>query len=470
MKKSRLLSLFLSLVLITGLLTTFAAASSGDSTGSGSAILDEMDVDAKAAVLVDPNTNEILYEKNAHDKMYPASITKVMTCLLTLEAVDAGKLTLDQVITAGASIHTGIGENASTADIKEGEQIRVIDLLYAALIPSANEACNVMAEAVSGDVASFVELMNQRAAELGMSDTHFANTHGYHDDNHYTSAYDIYLMCQEAMKHETFRAIVSSKSYDLPATNLHTEPRTVHSTNALISNWNVTGYLYSYATGIKTGHTPEAGYCLAAAATKEDRSLISVVMGCEREPGTSGSDGFTYFSESKRLLEWGFNNFSTQTILDSTKRDIPEIAVTLGKNTNYVTLEPQGEISALLPNDISTEDFTFTYTRNADSVEAPVEKGQVLGTITASFNGKEYGSLPLVASIDVEVDQLLYYVDRIQKFFSQLWVKIVLAAALVGIVALILRRVLFGGRRGGRRGGYSYSGGSSRYSGRRRRR
>ena len=388
MKKSRLLSLFLSLVLITGLLTTFAAASSGDSTGSGSAILDEMDVDAKAAVLVDPNTNEVLYEKNAHDKMYPASITKVMTCLLTLEAVDAGKLTLDQVITAGASIHTGIGENASTADIKEGEQIRVIDLLYAALIPSANEACNVMAEAVSGDVASFVELMNQRAAELGMSDTHFANTHGYHDDNHYTSAYDIYLMCQEAMKHETFRAIVSSKSYDLPATNLHTEPRTVHSTNALISNWNVTGYLYSYATGIKTGHTPEAGYCLAAAATKEDRSLISVVMGCEREPGTSGSDGFTYFSESKRLLEWGFNNFSTQTILDSTKRDIPEIAVTLGKNTNYVTLEPKGEISALLPNDISTEDFTFTYTRNADSVEAPVEKGQVLGTITASFNGK----------------------------------------------------------------------------------
>ena len=146
MKKSRLLSLFLSLVLMTGLLTTFASAS------SGSAILDEMDVNAKAAVLVDPNTNEILYEKNAHEKMYPASITKVMTCLLTLEAVDEGKLTLDQVVTASSSIHTGIGEGASTADIKEGEEIRVIDLLYAALIPSANEACNVMAEAVAGGV------------------------------------------------------------------------------------------------------------------------------------------------------------------------------------------------------------------------------------------------------------------------------------------------------------------------------
>ena len=463
MKKSRLLSLFLALVLTTGLLTTFAAAS------SGSAILDEMDVNAKAAILMDPDTNEILYEKNAHEKMYPASITKVMTCLLTLEAVDEGRLTLEQVVTAGSGIHTGIGQNASTADIKEGEQIRVIDLLYAALIPSANEACNVMAEAVAGDVASFVELMNQRAAELGMTDTHFANTHGYHDDNHYTTAYDISLMCQEAMKHETFRTIVTTKSYDLPATNMHSEVRTVHSTNALISNWNVTGYLYSYATGIKTGFTPEAGYCLAAAATREDRSLISVVMGCEREPGTTGSKGRTDFSETIRMFDWGFNNFSTQTILDSTKRDIPEVEVTLAKGTNYVTLEPQGEISALLPKDVSTEDFEYDFTLNAKSVEAPVEKGQVLGTITASFNGKEYGSLPLVASISVEADPLLYNLDRVQKFFSQLWVKIVLIVLAVVILLLIIRRLFFRGRRGSRRGGYSYSG-SSRYSGRRRRR
>ena len=112
--------------------------------------------------------------------------TKVMTCLLTLEAVDRGELSLEQTVTASSALHTGIGEGASTADIKEGEQIRIIDLLYAALIPSANEACNVMAEAVSGDVASFVELMNTRAAELGMEDTHFSNTHGYHDDDHYT--------------------------------------------------------------------------------------------------------------------------------------------------------------------------------------------------------------------------------------------------------------------------------------------
>ena len=464
MKKSAFLSLFLSLLLVLPLTAPVARAAE---SGSGSAILDAMDVNAAAALLVDPDTGEVLYEKNPHEQRYPASITKVMTCLLTLEAVDRGELTLEQTVTASQALHTGIGENASTADIKAGEEIRIIDLLYAALIPSANEACNVLAEAVSGDVASFVELMNQRAAELGMEDTHFANTHGYHDDNHYTSAWDIYLMCKEAMQYETFRTIVSSLNYTMPATNMHEEPRIVRSTNALISNFRVFGYLYQYATGIKTGSTPEAGYCLAASATKEDRNLISVVLGCEREPNTTGSDGFIYFDETIRLFDWGFNNFTRQVMLDGTKRDIPEVAVTLGKNTNYVTLEPQGEIEALLPRDVGPENFTYSITRNAESVEAPVEKGQQLGAITVSFNGKEYGTLPLVASIAVERDEWLYRLDRLEKFFGQLWVRILLVVIAVAVAVLLVRHFLFGGRR--RRYGRAYSGGRSRYTGRRRR-
>ena len=465
MKKYTFLSLFLALLLVLPLTAPVALAAEG---GSGSAILDAMEVNAAAAVLVDPDTGEVLYEKNPHEQRYPASITKVMTCLLTLEAVDRGELTLEQTVTASQALHTGIGDNASTADIKAGEQIRVIDLLYAALIPSANEACNVLAEAVSGDVVTFVALMNQRAAELGMEDTHFANTHGYHDPNHYTSAWDIYLMCKEAMQYETFRTIVGSVGYTMPATNLHEEPREVHATNALISNWRVRGYLYQYATGIKTGSTPEAGYCLAASATKEDRNLISVVLGCEREPGTSGSDGFIYFDETIRLFDWGFNNFSRQVMLDETKRDIPEVAVTLGKDTNYVTLEPQGEIEALLPKDVGPENFTYSFTRNAESVEAPVEKGQQLGAITVSFNGKEYGTLPLVASIAVERDEWLYRFDRLEKFFGQLWVRILLVVIAVAVAVLLVRHFLFGGRR--RRYGRAYSGGGrGRYTGRRRR-
>ena len=269
------------------------------------------------------------------------------------------------------------------------------------------------------------------------------------------------------MQYETFRTIVSSLNYTMPATNMHEEPRIVRSTNALISNFRVFGYLYQYATGIKTGSTPEAGYCLAASATKEDRNLISVVLGCEREPNTTGSDGFIYFDETIRLFDWGFNNFTRQVMLDGTKRDIPEVAVTLGKDTNYVTLEPQGEIEALLPRDVGPENFTYSITRNAESVEAPVEKGQQLGAITVSFNGKEYGTLPLVASIAVERDEWLYRLDRLEKFFGQLWVRILLVVIAVAVVVLLVRHFLFGGRR--RRYGRAYSGGRSRYTGRRRR-
>ena len=464
MKKLRVFSILLTLTLLTGLLSPYAAAS-----GSGSAILDGMQVQAKAAILVDADYDEVLYEQNAHEKMYPASITKVMTCLLTLEAVDRGELTLEQVVTASSALHTGIGEGASTADIKEGEQLRIIDLLYAALIPSGNEACNVLAEAVSGSVTEFVARMNARAAELGMTGTHFSNTHGYHDDDHYTTAYDIYRMCRQAMEFETFRTIVSAKNYTMPATNFHPEERIVRSTNALISNFRVAGYIYEYATGIKTGHTPEAGYCLAASATKDGHTLLSVVMGCEREPGTTGSEGCLYFDETTRLLEWGFRNFSRRTILDDTALDIAEVEVTLSEQANYVAVRPEGSIVACLPNDLDAEDFTRSWTLDAESVEAPVEEGQVLGSITVSLNGKEYGSLPLVALNSVSRSELLYRLDRIQKFFDQLWVKLVLLAVLVLIVVLVLRRLFTrGGRGGGRRGGYAYSG-ASRYSGRRRR-
>ena len=457
MKKLRVFSILLTLTLLTGLLSPYAAAS-----GSGSAILDGMQVQAKAAILVDADYDEVLYEQNAHEKMYPASITKVMTCLLTLEAVDRGELTLEQVVTASSALHTGIGEGASTADIKEGEQLRIIDLLYAALIPSGNEACNVLAEAVSGSVTEFVARMNARAAELGMTGTHFSNNHGYHDD-------DIYRMCRQAMEFETFRTIVSAKNYTMPATNFHPEERIVRSTNALISNFRVAGYIYEYATGIKTGHTPEAGYCLAASATKDGHTLLSVVMGCEREPGTTGSEGFLYFDETTRLLEWGFRNFSRRTILDDTALDIAEVEVTLSEQANYVAVRPEGSIVACLPNDLDAEDFTRSWTLDAESVEAPVEEGQVLGSITVSLNGKEYGSLPLVALNSVSRSELLYRLDRIQKFFDQLWVKLVLLAVLVLIVVLVLRRLFTrGGRGGGRRGGYAYSG-ASRYSGRRRR-
>ncbi len=452
MKKNRVLSYFLTLVLTLGLLTPFASATSS---------VDQFRVDAKAAILVDTAHGEVLYEQNAHEKLYPASITKVMTALLIIEAVEQGKLSLDQPITASNIVNDRMIAGASTQNIKVGEVMPLRDVLACALIPSANEACNILAETVAGSLSGFVELMNKRAAELGAENTHFVNPHGLHDDDHYTTAWDIYLISNEAMKYPLFREMVTSKNYTVPATNI-TKERILHDTNALISNFNRTGYLYEYATGIKTGYTPEAGYCLASSATKGNRSLIAVVLGCERTPGTTGSEGFTYFTESKKLLEFGFNNFSRRVILDGTD-PLLTVPVALSEEADQVVAEPKGSIEATLPNDWDVKDFTFDAVpleEFAESATAPIKKGQVLGKVTVSYRDKTYGTLDLVAVADVERSELLYRLDQIERFFSPLWVRILLLVVILLLLILVLRFLVFGSRR--RSGGRSRRGYGSR--------
>ena len=198
---------------------------------------------ATAALVVDATYGEVLYEMNIHEKRYPASITKIMTALLTLEAVDRGELSLDDIITAPPGIHNGLTANSTTQNIRNGEQMTLEDLLYCTLVASANEACNVLAHAVAGGIDPFVERMNLRAAELNMTGTHFTTTHGLHHDNHYTTAWDIWLVSNEAMKNQTFREMVATKSYTVPATNVSKE-RTFYNTNGLLTAWKYSGYVY----------------------------------------------------------------------------------------------------------------------------------------------------------------------------------------------------------------------------------
>ena len=182
MKKYRSIpAFFLLLSLLTTLLTPALATEESDS----------FTVNAASALLLDADHDEVLYEQNADERRFPASITKVMTGLLTAEAIDRGELSLDTQVTLGDDLYTGIGEGGSTQDLKPGEVLTVRDLLNCALIPSANEACNALASLVAGSIPAFVDLMNQRAAELGMTGTHFVNPHGYHDDDHYTTARDV---------------------------------------------------------------------------------------------------------------------------------------------------------------------------------------------------------------------------------------------------------------------------------------
>lgn len=456
MKKERFLSLFLILVLFASFTPAAFAKNS-------------FEVDARAALLIDVGTGEALYDLNAHARNYPASITKVMTALLTLEAVDAGRLGFEQEITAQESAFENLAADGSTANIKAGETMSVENLLNCLLIVSANEAAHILAEAVAGDIDSFVAMMNQRAGELGCTNTHFANPSGLHNERHYTSAWDIYLITSEALKHDEFREIVGRKAYDVPATNV-SKARTLHSTNYLISTWRTgwPGYYYENARGIKTGSTPEAGYCLVANAEHGGRTLISVVLGAERVTLPDGTLETRSFTESVKLLEHGFNDFRSMNLID-TSEFVCEVPVELSSETNYVIVHPATELYRMVPADLTAETMERTIELYAESVEAPVAEGDALGRMTVSYNGVEYGSAELIALNDVSASWLLTKQRDVQKFFAQPWVRLAAIGVGVAAVGITVLRLAFGSRSrryGGRRGG---SGQYSGYRGRRKR-
>lgn len=422
MKIRRILSVFLLSVLLAALFLTPCAYA-----------LEEPTLDARNALLVDVTADRVLYGYKEKEKAYPASITKVMTALLVLEAVDRGELSLSQPITASNVAVTSITADSSTAGIVADEVLSVEELLYCLLIVSANESANVLAEAVAGTIPDFVDKMNQRAQELGCEGTHFVNPNGLHDPNHYTTAWDIYLIAREAMKHELFTTICSSKAHNVPATN-KSKARELHSTNALISNWRTLGYIYDYADGLKTGSTPEAGRCLLATAVKDGRRLISVVLGCSVK-NIGGQDRLMNFVDSATLLDWGYNNFSVKTIF-TTEDLIQEVPVALSKETNGVLVHAAEDVSFLLPNDVTPEMLERKVTVYGDTAYAPIEAGQELGEMTLSYDGYTYATVKLLAADSVSVNRFLQGKYILGQFFSKTIVKIV--TIVVILLALFL--------------------------------
>lgn len=458
MKKIRIASLTLALLLLCGpLFSTRAFA------------IPDMEVAAKSALLADADTGQILFAQNADEQVYPASVTKVMTALLVMEAIDSGKLKTTDVITVQSSAHEDTAEDGSTQNLKAGEQLTVQELLECMLIASANEACNILAEEVAGSISSFVDQMNARAQELGCTNTHFVNAHGLPDPQHYTSAHDMYLITAAAMKYPLFLEITNSQEATIPATNLSPE-RHFFTTNYLISRYKIPGYVYQYAQGIKTGHTAEAGYCLVSSAAKNKMHLVSVVFGAEKVTKPDGTVDYQSFSETKRLFEWAFDNFASKTYLDASE-PVQEVPVTLSSDADYVVVHPKDSLSALLPKDVDLSKFERKVTIYSDGqAQAPIAEGQELGEITLSYNGQVYGTTKLVALNSLSRSPVRYIVHEVKAFFSNPLVKIgivvILILIVVGII-LISRRGRKGRYAGRRSSGGSYGGS---YRGGRRRR
>ena len=351
---------------------------------------------AKAAILLEVSTGTIIYGYRLDERLYPASLTKIMTCMLALEYGNP-----DDILTVSATALENLSEFGSTANLQEGEQLSLRELLYCIMVSSANEGCNVVAEYVSGSIEGFVALMNQKAQELGMTGTHFANTHGLHDDNHYTTVRDLAIMSYWAWNNRDFREYATTTAHTVPATNL-SESRTLHTTNYLTSAQITAKYYYSKASGIKTGFTTPAGGCLASTATNGNLTYLSVVCGCETLIDENGEDLDMRFVETKRLMEYGFENYDYVQVLSDTQM-LGQPAVTNAKGRANVVVHANANATVLLPKDRTAKDITMNLNYDStQTLDAPLEAGQRVGTVTALYQGIPLATAELVTLTAVE--------------------------------------------------------------------
>ena len=346
-----------------------------DSTPVNAAIGQTLDIKAKSVVLMEPNTGKVLYEANSDEKLPPASITKIMSLLLVMEAIDRGDISLETVVTA--SEHA-CSMGGSQIWLEPGETMTVNDLLKAAVIASANDACVALGETVAGSEEGFVALMNERAKELGMTNTHFVNCTGLDAEEHLTTAYDVALMSSALIKHDLI------KDYSTVWMD------TLRDGKSELVNTNKLVRFYEGTTGLKTGTTSTAKYCLSATAERNGLELVAVVMA-----GESSNDRF---GGAKKLLDYGFANYNYSSI-DAGLDEKTELEVLKGTQKTVEVL-PQGNLNVLLPKSASGK--IERDTALSDEVTAPVKKGDVLGTVTVTLNGERLGEIPLVAKEDVE--------------------------------------------------------------------
>ncbi len=336
-----------------------------------------VEIKAKAAVLMDASTGKVLMKLNENEKLYPASVTKIMPLLLITEAIDDGKIALSDIVTVSGS---AASKGGSQIWLKEGEQMTVDDLLKATAVYSANDACTALGEYIAGSDEAFVKMLNERAAELGMKNTHFENCTGLDDttENHLTTALDVATMSRELLKHELITNYTT-----IWMDSLRGGQTELVNTNKLVR-------FYEGTTGLKTGTTSKAGCCVSASALRDGTHLIAVVMGSD-----ISSDRF---ETAKAMLNWGFANYSTVT---------PEIDTTLIPDVGVIN----GVVESLKPKVPNPGSFLIEKGREAEitqtidvavDVAAPVEQGQILGTVTFRLGDEVLGEYNITAPDKIE--------------------------------------------------------------------
>lgn len=360
---------------------------------------EQPEINAGAAILIDSSSEKILYSKNESEKMYPASTTKILTTILAIENCN-----LDDIVTVPYEAVSSIPSGYSVAGLQPGEQLTVNYLLQLLLIHSANDAANVLAYHVSGSIEVFANLMNQKISELGLTNTHFTNPSGMHNENHYTTAYDLAMIMKYCMKNSTFRNLSNLKYCIIPETNKY-QQRVFNTTNELLENSS--NYYYKYAIAGKTGYTTQAKNTLVSVSNKNDLELICVVLSAGMYPNNLSAR----FIDTKTLFEYGYNNYTTRKLRDR-NAIADQITISNGtKETQNLDLLISDDITVLIPQtDLETE---FSPKIEVSGILlAPIAQGQVVGKITYDIDGIEYSS-DLVASHSVEESGFLTTIIKI---------------------------------------------------------
>ena len=385
------------------------------------------DITAKAGLLASMDTGEILYSNNIDEKMYPASLTKIMTVILMLESEKydpAGKIAMTKEVQRLIS-----GTGSAVSNFQIGEEITQLDLVYTVLMSSFGDCAYLAAIYYGGSVEGFVDMMNAKAQELGLTGTHYMNPVGLHDEQNYTTARDVYTLLTYALKNDTFKTVCGSPRYTIEATNMSGR-RILSTTNFMIDN--TTNYFYQYAKGGKTGYTDEAGRCLASFATYNGYTYLCVLMNCP----PNGEKRYE-FVESTELYRWAFNNFSFKEVANSTD-PVCEMPVELSLDTDFVPLYFEKPFVTVLPNEADDSTIVIKTHLNAESVEAPVKKGEVMGTAEVIYAEQVIGTVNLVAGDNIKASKLLIGLKYVKSFFSSVYMKIVYALIGLAIVIFIL--------------------------------
>ena len=393
-------------------------------------------VASEAAVLINLDKDVIVYEKNPTKKMYPASLTKIMTAIVVLDHVqDLDNTKYEAPLVVFDELY---GQGASAVGYSNGEIITATDLMYSMLMYSACESAGILAYHVGGgSIPNFIDMMNQKAEEIGCIGTHFVNPHGLFDEDQYTNAYDMALIAKYAVdNYPKFVEIATTTEYTLHATNYQSEGwATIHHTNAMTQKG---AFYYEPVRGLKTGTLDESGRCLSTMASRDGNNYLLVTLNAPmyNEDGTKANDQYT---DHQNIYEWAFNTFSYEKIVSSTV-EITEVPVKLGENAEYVLLVPAEDFYTLWPNTLDSSSLKEeidirSYVDQDGAVMAPVDKGQVLGRYTLSLSGETLCSVDLVAKESVSMSQLEYNIMKAKAFVGSFWFKAAVAAAAVLIVA-----------------------------------